>query len=48
MIDMKSWLTGYILGITGKPLPIAAKKEPTSYSYNGVVLPENESEEEKE
>lgn len=24
------------------------KREPTSYSYNGVVLPENESEEEKE
>jgi hypothetical protein len=38
-LDLKSWLTGCILGVCGKPLPIVAKKEPTAYSYNGVVLP---------
>jgi hypothetical protein len=38
-LDLKSWLTGYILGVCGKPLPLVAKKEPTAYSYNGVVLP---------
>jgi hypothetical protein len=46
-LDLKSWMTGYILGITGKPLPLV-QKTPIGYSYNGVVLPENESEEEKE
>lgn len=37
-LDLKSWLTGYMLGICGKPLPIQGKT-PTAYSYNGVVLP---------
>lgn len=36
--DSLSWLTGYILGITGKPYPFA-KKKLVGYSYNGVVLP---------
>lgn len=39
IIDLKSWLYGFCLGICGKPLPLAAKKTPTAYSYNGVVLP---------
>lgn len=36
--DLKSFLTGLALGLSGKPLPLAPK-EPTAYSYNGVVLP---------
>ena len=35
---LMSWLTGYILGISGKPYPFA-KKKLVGYSYNGVVLP---------
>lgn len=35
-LDLKSWLTGYILGVCGKPLPLVAKKEPTAYRYNGI------------
>lgn len=41
MIDMKSWLTGFALGLCGKPLPFA-KKTPIGYSYNGTVLPEEQ------
>ncbi len=41
MIDLNSWLTGYALGLAGKPLPLTvAKKTLIGYSYNGVVLPE--------
>jgi hypothetical protein len=36
---LMSWLTGYILGISGKPYPFA-KKKLVGYSYNGMVLPE--------
>jgi hypothetical protein len=38
MIDMKSWLYGFCLGICGKPLPLV-QKTPIGYSYNGVILP---------
>ena len=41
MIDLKSWLTGFALGLCGKPLPYA-KKTPIGYSYNGTVLPEEQ------
>ncbi len=37
--SLKAWLTGYALGIAGKPLPFAGKKEPVAYLYNGVRLP---------
>lgn len=38
--DLKSWLTGFALGLAGKPLPFApAQKEPVAYLYNGVQLP---------
>lgn len=41
---LRSWLTGYVLGLAGKPmLPESSGKtpdtQPTAYSYNGVVLP---------
>lgn len=37
---MKSCVKGLLMGICGKPLPLAmAQKEPIAYSYNGVVLP---------
>ena len=45
-VDLKSWLTGFLLGLCGKPLPFIANKteEPEKtiigYSYNGVVLPD--------
>lgn len=37
-IDLKSFLTGLALGLSGKPLP-PVKKEPVAYLYNGVRLP---------
>lgn len=37
--DLTAWLTGYALGICGKPLPFSTKKEPVAYLYNGVRLP---------
>lgn len=40
LFDLKSWLTGFALGLAGKPLPLApAQKEPVAYLYNGVRLP---------
>ena len=36
--DLRSFLTGLALGLSGKPLPLA-KKEPIAYLYNGVRLP---------
>lgn len=38
LFDLKGFLTGYALGLAGKPLPFA-KKTPIAYSYNGTVLP---------
>ena len=35
---LKSWLTGYALGLSGKPLPLSGG-EPVAYLYNGVRLP---------
>ena len=38
--DLRSWLTGYALGLCGKPLPFSkVQKEPVAYLYNGVRLP---------
>ena len=37
--DIRSWLTGYMLGLAGKPLPIIGSGEPIAYLYNGVQLP---------
>ena len=37
--DLTAWLTGYALGLCGKPLPFSTKKEPVAYMYNGVRLP---------
>lgn len=38
--DLTAWLTGYALGLCGKPLPFSkAEKEPVAYLYNGVRLP---------
>ena len=34
---LRSWLTGFCLGMAGKPLPLS--KEPVAYLYNGVQLP---------
>lgn len=39
LFDLKSWLTGFALGLAGKPLPLAVRK-PVAYLYNGVRLPE--------
>ena len=39
MFDRKSWLTGFILGLAGKPLSLGGGKEPVAYLYNGVRLP---------
>lgn len=39
LFDLKSWLTGFSLGLAGKPLPLAVRK-PVAYLYNGVRLPE--------
>lgn len=38
---LRSWLTGFALGLAGKPLPLipVSKKEPIAYLYNGVRLP---------
>lgn len=36
--DLTAWLTGYALGLCGKPLPMS-QKEPVAYLYNGVRLP---------
>lgn len=36
--DLRSFLTGLALGLSGKPLPLA-NKEPIAYLYNGVQLP---------
>lgn len=36
---LRSWLTGFALGLAGKPLPLAVAKKLVGYSYNGVVLP---------
>lgn len=40
-LDLRSWLTGYALGLAGNPLPFAVveKREPVAYLYNGVRLP---------
>ena len=40
-LDLKSWLTGYALGLAGQPMPfgVASKPEPVAYLYNGVRLP---------
>lgn len=37
-IDLKSWLTGYALGLAGKPMPLGVPR-PTAYLYNGTKLP---------
>lgn len=37
--DLKSWLTGFALGLSGKPLPLSTGKTLVGYSYNGTVLP---------
>lgn len=37
--DLKSWLTGFALGFSGKPLPLNTGKKIVAYSYNGTVLP---------
>ena len=37
--DLRSWLTGFALGFSGKPLPLSTGKTPIAYSYNGTVLP---------
>lgn len=36
--DLKSWLTGFVLGLSGKPLPLC-KRQPVAYLYNGIRLP---------
>lgn len=35
---LRSWLTGFALGLSGKPYPYS-KREPTAYLYNGIRLP---------
>lgn len=37
--DLRSWLTGLALGLSGKPLPLSTGKKLVGYSYNGTVLP---------
>lgn len=37
--DLKSWLTGFALGLSGKPLPLNTGRKLVGYSYNGTVLP---------
>lgn len=38
--DLQSWLTGFVIGLAGKPLPhLPPKKQPVAYLYNGVSLP---------
>ena len=37
--DLKSWLTGFALGMTGEPLPFAGRSL-VAYLYNGALLPE--------
>lgn len=39
MYDKLSFLKGLALGLAGKPLEFAPKKEPVAYLYNGVRLP---------
>ena len=37
---LESWLTGFALGLAGKPLPMGTvEREPVAYLYNGVRLP---------
>lgn len=36
---LRSWLTGFALGLSGKPLPLSTGKTLVGYSYNGTVLP---------
>lgn len=38
-MDKLSFLKGLALGLAGKPLEFAPKKEPVAYLYNGVRLP---------
>lgn len=41
-LDLKSWLYGFVLGLTEMPLPLKIGEKPTepiAYSYNGVILP---------
>lgn len=35
--DLKSWLTGFALGLAGKPLPISQGKEPIGYLYGHIA-----------
>ena len=37
--DLKSWLTGFVLALAGKPLGMGAGKTPVAYLYNGIRLP---------
>ena len=44
MFDLKAWLTGFALGLAGKPLPLSMeKREPVAYLYNGVQHPDIDS-----
>lgn len=37
---LKSWLTGFALGLAGKPLPLTgSKRDPVAYLYKGIELP---------
>lgn len=38
-MDLTSFLKGLALGLAGKPMELAEKKEPVAYLYNGVRLP---------
>ena len=38
--DPTSWRTGFELGLAGFSFPYSKPRKPTTYSYNGVVLPE--------
>lgn len=37
--DIRSWRTGFELGLAGFAYPYAKPREPTAYLYNGVRLP---------
>ena len=40
MMDLKSWLTGFAVGLAGKPLPQRyQQKQLVGYSYNGYIFP---------
>ena len=39
-LNLRDWVTGLVENIAGLPYPFAGLKQPTSYSYNGVILPE--------